>query len=233
MPPRHAYWTILIGGAPTAFRAHDRADLEPTFERLRQKQPDVAMKYFARGRLWESPDEARRDTVPPERPDTRGREWRPGGSHRDPRDRFKPKKGKPRFEGQRRERPQDERRGQEHRSPDKSTEQRRPDERSPEQRRPWTPKPKPFAKPAAFGKRQPFAKSGSPRDRKPVGDRKPWSGDRKPHGDRRPWSSDRKPSGDRVNRGRASQTLGHRKPRRRSKALRRPQTVVGRPKAVR
>ena len=27
MPPRHAYWTILIGNAPTAFRAHDRADL--------------------------------------------------------------------------------------------------------------------------------------------------------------------------------------------------------------
>ena len=44
MPPRHAYWTILIGDAPTAFRAHDRADLVPTFERLRQKQPGVTMK---------------------------------------------------------------------------------------------------------------------------------------------------------------------------------------------
>ena len=60
MPPRHVYWTILIGNAPTAFRAHDRADLVPTFERLKQKQPGVTMKYFARGRLWESPEEARR-----------------------------------------------------------------------------------------------------------------------------------------------------------------------------
>ena len=54
MPPRHAYWTILVGDSPTAFRAADRADLLPTFERLKQKHPDVVLKWFARGQLWES-----------------------------------------------------------------------------------------------------------------------------------------------------------------------------------
>ena len=60
MTPRHTYWTILIGTAPTAFRAADRADLLPTFERVREKQPDAVLKWFARGRLWDSP-EAQRD----------------------------------------------------------------------------------------------------------------------------------------------------------------------------
>jgi hypothetical protein len=68
MPPRHAYWTILIGDAPTAFRAHDRADLLPTYERLRQKQPDVTMKYFrAREALGVAGGSARRDHAPARR----------------------------------------------------------------------------------------------------------------------------------------------------------------------
>ena len=94
MPPRHAYWTILVGDAPTAFRAADRADLVPTFERLRHTHPEVVLKWFARGRLWESP-EAQRAAERAPRPrgdqERRGPEWRPGGTHRDPRDRFKPK----------------------------------------------------------------------------------------------------------------------------------------------
>ena len=59
MPPRHAYWTILIGESPTAFRAREREELLPTFERLRAKQPDAVLKWFERGRLWASPEEAR------------------------------------------------------------------------------------------------------------------------------------------------------------------------------
>ena len=94
MPPRHVYWTILVGDAPTAFRAHDRADLLPTFERLRKKQPDVVLKYFARGRLWASAEDARAAGDPPRPSEPRGREWRPGGTHKDPRDRFK-KKNRP------------------------------------------------------------------------------------------------------------------------------------------
>jgi hypothetical protein len=90
MPPRYAYWTILIDEKPTAFRARDREELLPTLHQLRRKNAAVVMKWFARGRLWESPeaaDAARR--APKPAPEKRGREWRPGGDHRDPRDRFK------------------------------------------------------------------------------------------------------------------------------------------------
>ncbi len=89
MPPRFAYWTILAGGLPTSFRAADKDELMPTFRRLKDKHPDAEMKYFARGKLWNSPDEARRALAAPDRPPGRGRDWRPGGEHRDPRQRFK------------------------------------------------------------------------------------------------------------------------------------------------
>jgi hypothetical protein len=96
MPPRYAYWTILIDQKPTAFRAREREELLPTLNQLRRTSSDVVMKWFARGRVWESPEaerEAHRAAKPPQ--ERRGREWRPGGLHRDPRDRFR-KKGKPR-----------------------------------------------------------------------------------------------------------------------------------------
>src|SRR2546427_4057356 len=59
MPPRYAYWTIIAGGLPTAFRAADRDELMPTFHRIKEKHPDAQMKYFARGKLWESQEAAR------------------------------------------------------------------------------------------------------------------------------------------------------------------------------
>jgi hypothetical protein len=93
MPPRHAYWTILIGDAPTAFRARDREELLPTFERLRAKQPDAVMRWFERGRLWNSPEEARIPSVGSR--EKRGAAWRPGGAHRDPRERPKGKGARP------------------------------------------------------------------------------------------------------------------------------------------
>jgi hypothetical protein len=129
MPPRYAYWTIIAGGLPTAFRAADRDDLVPTFQRIREKHPDAEMKWFARGKLWASPEEAQsrrpQDARPPhgDRPqrdsrsprdgrsgdrtgaspkhggpadrgaridrDHRDRDWRPGGEHRDPRQKYK------------------------------------------------------------------------------------------------------------------------------------------------
>jgi hypothetical protein len=85
MPPRYAYWTILAGGLPTAFRAAERADLLPTFNRIREKHPDAEMKWFARGRLWESPEQAQADLQRARV--RRDRDWRPGGEHRDPRQR--------------------------------------------------------------------------------------------------------------------------------------------------
>jgi hypothetical protein len=131
VPPRYAYWTIIAGGLPTAFRAADREELLPTFQRLREKHPDAQMKWFARGKLWSSPEEARREAerqrrapsggrpgarsdrrtqTPPRGPredrrpphggredrrapsartgEVRGRDWRPGGDHRDPRQKY-------------------------------------------------------------------------------------------------------------------------------------------------
>jgi hypothetical protein len=114
MPPRYSYWTIIAGGLPTAFRAAERDELMPTFTRLRDKHPDAEMKFFARGKLWASPEaareelEARREpgagrdrdrTGPRSRSQERGaarsgdstkreRDWRPGGEHRDPRQKY-------------------------------------------------------------------------------------------------------------------------------------------------
>jgi hypothetical protein len=88
MPPRFAYWTILIDHAPTAFRAADRNDLLPTFHQLQRKNPNIALKWFARGRLWESPEQAREAALAPRVREKRGRDWRPGGQHKDPRARF-------------------------------------------------------------------------------------------------------------------------------------------------
>ena len=87
MPPRFAYWTILAGGLPTAFRAAEREDLLPTFRRIQEKHPDAEMKWFARGKLWASPEDARAER---DRPlERRHRSWRPGGDHRDRRESFK------------------------------------------------------------------------------------------------------------------------------------------------
>jgi len=105
MPPRYAYWTIIAGGLPTAFRAADRDELMPTFQRIKEKHPDAEMKWFARGKLWESQDAAhaadrrggdrrgrpsadRRNGPSAVPKETRSRDWRPGGEHRDPRQKF-------------------------------------------------------------------------------------------------------------------------------------------------
>jgi hypothetical protein len=99
MPPRYAYWTILIDQKPTAFRAREREELLPTFHQLGRKNPDVVLKWFARGRLWESPEEAQAAQRAPKTPlEKRGHAWRPGGEHRDPRERFK-KSSQPRATG--------------------------------------------------------------------------------------------------------------------------------------
>ena len=41
MPPRHAYWTIILEGKPTAFRAHTQEELLPTFKQLQAQHPDA------------------------------------------------------------------------------------------------------------------------------------------------------------------------------------------------
>src|SRR6478609_8662087 len=63
MPPRYAYWTILVDDQPTAFRAGSQEDLMPTFKRLKDKQPTAKMMWFQNGKLWPSRSDActRRD----------------------------------------------------------------------------------------------------------------------------------------------------------------------------
>jgi len=86
MPPRFAYWTILIDDGPTAFRARDPADLVPTLRQLQRTCGKVTMKWFARGRLWESPDEQR--SVERAAAEARRARKARGGKHRDPHARF-------------------------------------------------------------------------------------------------------------------------------------------------
>jgi hypothetical protein len=100
MPPRYAYWTILIDGKATAFRAREREELLPTFNQLARKNADIVMRYFARGRLWDNPEQAqwanRNREVP--RSEPRDRDWRPGGEHKDPRARFERKPDRKSFD---------------------------------------------------------------------------------------------------------------------------------------
>jgi hypothetical protein len=97
MPPRFAYWTILIDDQPTAFRAKDREELLPTFNQLRRTNPRIEMKWFARSKLWDSPEQAQFAAKQAQaRREKRGPEWRPGGEHKDPRARFSTRaRGKP------------------------------------------------------------------------------------------------------------------------------------------
>ena len=59
MPPRYAYWTIIFGNQPTSFRTHTQEELLPTFRQIQLKHPDAVMMWFAHGRLWKSPEDAR------------------------------------------------------------------------------------------------------------------------------------------------------------------------------
>jgi hypothetical protein len=94
VPPRYAYWTILIDHKPTAFRAREREELLPTLHQLQRKNSDVILKWFARGRLWDTPEQAQwaARNIPRKK---REPGWRPGGAHVDPRAAFH-KRGKKR-----------------------------------------------------------------------------------------------------------------------------------------
>jgi 23S rRNA pseudouridine2605 synthase len=193
------------------------------------------MRWFARGKLWESREAERDDFLmqrhaasAPRKPqgdrppaERRGSDWRPGGTHKDPRDRFK-KKNRP-------ERAWSEKDPATQRDRDKPGYAAKPrgDWRDKPVgphggNRPWQDKPRgdrPWSnRPVGDGKRpwsgKPPDRSGPPRERKPWqnrpvdsappsdrpwqtkptgprAQRKPWVG--KPSTDR-PWSN--KPSGD-------------------------------------
>lgn len=58
MPPRYAYWTILVDDQATAFRAAMQEDLMPTFKRLQSKNPGARLVWFQNGKIWNSRLEA-------------------------------------------------------------------------------------------------------------------------------------------------------------------------------
>jgi 23S rRNA pseudouridine2605 synthase len=201
MPPRFAYWTILIDDKPTAFRAREREELQPTFIQLQRKSANVIMRWFARGKLWESRDAEREDfqrqrlaaSAPRERQgdaqatERRGGDWRPGGSHKDPRDRFKKKNRPERAWSEKDPATQRDRdkpgyaapRDRGHGDRPWQNKQPRAHHAKPHDRRPWTDKPAP--------------PNDRPWQTKPTGpraQRKPWTG--KPSGGSG-WSG--KPSG--------------------------------------
>jgi hypothetical protein len=202
VPPRYVYWTILIGGQPTAFRARDREELLPTLHQLQRKSSDVVMRYFARGRLWDNPEQAQwaRSNVEREK---RGRDWRPGGRHQDPRARFDARKKGGGEQRPRRDKPAAPPRdrplgGKPSGAPrDRSSRERppakppdrpwsgkagKPTSHSPRGDRPW--KDKPASGTARGGRPWSGPASGAPRSGRPWRD-KPGGG-----GFRKPWQKD-------------------------------------------
>jgi len=178
MPPRYAYWTILIDNKPTAFRAHQQEDLLPTLAQLRRTNADVVLKWFARGRVWDSPEAEREAQRRPRPREDRGRDWRPGGLHKDPRDRFRKPTHKDRH------RPSPVKPGASGRSAEQPRQPGRPPAQDRAGTRPWRPK-----KPAALAKPhdKPFGKPYG----KPPQDRWPRRPARSfPRGDRRPRKHD-------------------------------------------
>ena len=98
MPPRFAYWTIIVDGQPTAFRAAQLEELRGVFNRLKQKHPSAELMWFQNGKLWRSRLDAREAMTQARREEERkkraaeypprDRKWRPGGTHRDPRQKY-------------------------------------------------------------------------------------------------------------------------------------------------
>jgi hypothetical protein len=116
MAKRFTCWVIVSGGQPTAFRSHDPEALLPTLKQLQRTQPDSMLRWFERGKLWTSPAEAAFALRAKRRPaESRGRDWRPGGTHADPRAKYRltrdQKRARFKQRQRRNERPKDEPKG--------------------------------------------------------------------------------------------------------------------------
>ena len=124
MPPRYAYWTIVVDEQPTAFRSASVEEIMPTFNRLKAKQPTAVLKWFQNGKLWDSElaareaqirrgEEGRRrdknqqpDRAP--RPATGKLDWKPketGGAERPPKADWSPRAAGARPRPEKRDRP--------------------------------------------------------------------------------------------------------------------------------
>ena len=54
MPPRYAYWTILVDDQPTAFRAGAQGRPDADLQSPEGKAPSATMMWFQNGKLWPS-----------------------------------------------------------------------------------------------------------------------------------------------------------------------------------
>jgi len=195
MPPPHSFWVILIGKTPTSFRAKAREDLVPTLRQLQRTQSDVTLRWFERGKVWESPEAAigAAKLSETEARERRTKEWRPGGEHRDPRARFEMTRDQKRAKFKREQSGGDGPKSESPFGPRAPREDRprtdRPASDRPRPDRPWSDRKKPDGRPP----RPPFdrAKSDRPRPDRPWSDR-PKSdrpGSDRPRGrSDRPWS---------------------------------------------
>jgi hypothetical protein len=84
---RTQFWTILIGADPTSFRASNKDTLIPTLKQLQRQHPESVIRWYERGALFDSPEQAREEFGRRDA-EKRSKEWRPGGQHRDPRAKY-------------------------------------------------------------------------------------------------------------------------------------------------
>lgn len=166
------------------------------------------MKWFARGRLWDSMEQEHEDFQRIKIQEKRGRDWRPGGAHKDPRARFDKEKRRRDKREERSHRDQQRQPGNQSFRPRSEPPSTPPAGRD----RPWTTRPRtkdwrsagraerqgPAGRPDHRDGNRPWSKPRSerPRSAQPRSDR-PWAG--KPHGDRA-WSG--KPREDRTDKQR-------------------------------
>lgn len=192
MPPPHSFWVILIGKTPTSFRGKVREDLVPTLRQLQRTQSDVTLRWFERGKVWESPEAAigAAKLAATAAREKRTKEWRPGGEHRDPKARFELTRDQKRAKfkrdqsapdrGERERPPRDERGADQPKSPFGP----RPP-RAPRPDRPWPDRSKPFARPDRARSDRPWSDRPKFDRPKPGGSPFPDRGPRPPRGESR------------------------------------------------
>lgn len=171
MPAPHSFWVILIGKTPTSFRAKAREDLVPTLRQLQRTQSDVTLRWFERGKVWESPEAAigaakLAATAARER---RTKEWRPGGEHRDPKARFELTRDQKRAKFKR-ERPGGDEGPKSPFGP-RAPREERPERPRPE--RPWSDRSKPVGRSDRPWSDRPPGRGRPPSGNRPFGDRPP------------------------------------------------------------
>lgn len=186
MPPPTRFWVVLIGKTPTSFHAKEREDLLPTLRQLQRTQKDVSLRWFERGKVWESPEAAigAAKLAETEAREKRTKEWRPGGEHRDPKARFEMTRDQKRAKFKR-----DERGGGGDEGPPSPFGPRAPREDRPPSDRPRSDRPRP-----PFGDRPPRRdRPSAPPMENPFKDRPRFERPERPRSDRPP--SDRPPYG--------------------------------------